>query len=159
MSDTDDLATLLARREHARPNKVTWTLLVLLILAVGFAGGAFVAKRTSNASSGLPDFAAMRGAGGPPTGVMTTPGGAIAAPTDASADATVGTVKLVDGNNLYMTDADGNTVKVIVPETASVTSQVDSTLSELTAGTSVTVRGATAEDGTVTAESVTQGDN
>ena len=151
MSDTtdDDLATLLAKREHARPNRLTWVLLVLLVLAVGFAGGAFVEKRNASSSSGLPDFA---GGGAFPGGAA--PGGGIVATAGA---VTTGTVKLVDGTSLYITDADGNTVKVVVPETVPVTTQSQTSLSDLSAGSTVIIRGETGDDGTVTATSVSEG--
>ena len=38
----DDLPSLLRRREHARPNRVTWILLALLLVSAGFVGGAYV---------------------------------------------------------------------------------------------------------------------
>ena len=160
MSDTtdDDLATLLAKREHARPNRLTWVLLVLLVLAVGFAGGAFVEKRNASSSSGLPDFAALRGggdfAGGGAFPGGAVPGGGIVATASA---VTTGTVKLVDGTSLYITDADGNTVKVVVPETVPVTTQSQTSLSDLSAGSTVIIRGETGDDGTVTATSVSEG--
>ena len=69
---------------------------------------------------------------------------------------TLGTVKRVDGSNLYLTTAAGATVKVIVPETASVTSQADTALVDLTKGATVIVRGEAAPDGTVTATSVSE---
>ena len=165
MSDTtdDDLATLLAKREHARPNRLTWVLLVLLVLAVGFAGGAFVEKRNSSSSSGLPDFAALRG-GGDFAGGGAFPGGALpggATPGGGtlvtSGAVTTGTVKLVDGTSLYITDADGNTVKVIVPETVPVTTQSETSLGDLAAGSTVIIQGETGDDGTVTATSVSEG--
>jgi hypothetical protein len=156
VDDNDDLATLLARREHARPNRLTWVLLVLVVLTVGFIGGAFIEKR--NASSGTaPNFAALRGGGGfagagGAGGAAPGGQGAAAAP----AGTTTGTVKLVDGQNLYVTDAAGNTVKVIVPDTASITSQVDASLTDLTAGTTVVINGEPGADGTVTATSVSE---
>lgn len=166
MSDTtdDDLATLLAKREHARPNRLTWVLLVLLVLAVGFAGGAFAEKRNSSSSSTLPDFAALS-AGGFPGGGSFPGGGAFpgggtdsgGAATDASGAVTTGTVKLVDGSSLYITDAEGNTIKVVVPASVPVTTQSPTSLGDLAAGSTVVVQGETAEDGTVTATSVSEG--
>jgi hypothetical protein len=70
---------------------------------------------------------------------------------------TTGVVKLVDGQNLYLTDSSGNTVKVLVPPAASVTKAKTVKLEALAAGTTVTVTGATAADGTVTATSVAEG--
>jgi hypothetical protein len=147
----DDLATLLAKREHARPNRLTWALLVLLVLALGFVGGAFVQARVGGASSStrLPDFAAAAtgsGSGFPAAGQGGQPAGM-----------TFGTVKLVDGNRLYLTDSSGQTVTVTVPTSATVTAQTDVALSDLAAGTTVIVRGETGTDGTVTATSVSQG--
>ena len=165
MSDTtdDDLATLLAKREHARPNRLTWVLLVLLVIAVGFAGGAFVEKRNASSSSGLPDFAAMR-AGGDFAGGGAFPGGTLpggagpgAATTTTAGAVTTGTVKLVDGTSLYITDADGHTVKVVVPETVPVTTQSQTSLGDLTAGSTVIIQGETGDDGTLTATSVSEG--
>lgn len=150
----DDLATLLRRREHARPTRVTWVLLTLLVLLVGFVGGAFANQRWGASSSSSPS-----GFSGPPAGfTMPTafPGGAVAAGA-GSGSATVGTVKLVDGRRLYLTDSSGATVIVSVPKTASVTAQEDISLAGLSAGTSVTVQGTTAEDGSITATSVTEG--
>jgi hypothetical protein len=155
----DDLSTLLARREHARPNRLTWTLLALLVLAVGFIGGALVEKRVGASETSLPDFAALAAAGGPPGALGTTTAGAQGglAPGGALTGMTVGTVTLVDGTNLYITDSTGATVKVIVPATATVTAQSDVSLADLPAGTSVIVRGDAADDGTVTATSVAEG--
>lgn len=162
--DGDDLATLLARREHARPNRLTWGLLVLLVLSAGFIGGAFAQKQFGPAgSSGVPDFAALMAGGGPPAGVAfpgsgTGDGTLADGDTTSGRETTTGTVTLVDGTNLYLTDSSGSTVKVVVPPTASVTAQEDVALSELAAGTSVLVRGEAGSDGTVTATSVAQTD-
>ena len=142
----ENLATLLAKREHARPNRITWALLTLLVLMVGFMGGA-VASRTFGppvASGFLGPLPAMPSGLALPGGGSTPPG------------MTLGTVKRVDGSNLYLTTAAGATVKVIVPETASVTSQADTALVDLTKGATVIVRGEAAPDGTAMATSVSE---
>jgi hypothetical protein len=146
----DDLASLLAKREHARPNRFTWAMLVLLVLALGFLGGAFVQKQFGSASTaGFPDMSAAAGGSG-----AAFSGGL---PGGQPAGMTVGTVKLVDGNKLYVTDTSGQTVTVTVPKTATITAQQDVALADLAAGTTVIIRGETADDGTVTATSVSQG--
>ena len=156
----DDLATLLAKREHAKPNKVTWVLLVLLVLTVGFATGALVNQKFGTSSTA--------GFSGPPAGFtppgMATTDGTASGTTSGSGAMTVGTVKLVDGANVYVATSDGSVVKVKVPATAAVTVQKDIPLSDLAAGSPVTVQGETGTDGTVTATSVssqptTQGAN
>ena len=40
-TNDDDLANLLRKRQHAKPNKATWVLVTLLVVMVGFIGGAF----------------------------------------------------------------------------------------------------------------------
>lgn len=144
----DDLATLLARREHARPNRITWTLLTLLVLAVGFIGGAVVEKRVGSSEPALPDFVAMVGAGGP--------AGDLARGPAQGGSATVGTVTLVDGSNLYIIASDGATVKVSVPDTASVTTRSPLKLADLAVGTDVVIEGQADAEGVVTATSVAQ---
>ena len=162
---TDDLATLLARREHARPNRVTWVLLVLLVLGVGAVGGAFAEKRFGPASSSTPDLSALLANGGPPAGFF--PGGAggfggsggsgAAAGTTTPSDATTGTIKLVDGSHVYVTDAGGNTVTILVPSSATLSTQKVITLDDLSVGDTITVSGQTANDGSITATSLTRG--
>ncbi len=161
MRAEDDLATLLAKREHARPNRITWALLALLLVAIGFAGGAFAHEKLGPSSSsglpsfggGLPDFAS---GGGFPGGMPGS--GPAAGSTDGAADAdtTRGTVKLVDGNTLYVSTGADAVVIVTVPDDASVTKQNDIDLSDLAVGSTVTVTGETGSDGKVTATSVSE---
>lgn len=145
----DDLPTLLRRREHARPNRVTWVLLALLLVTLGFVGGALANQKLGATSGG-------GGANGFPVGLPT---GATLGLDGASpfGDMTVGTVKLVDKQNLYVTTTSGDTVKVSVPDTVTVTAQQEADLADLAAGDTVIIRGTTANDGTVTAESVLEG--
>lgn len=144
----DDLPSLLRRREHARPNRVTWILLALLLVSAGFVGGAYVSERFGATSGTLPT--------GFPAGLPdgASPGQGTAA---AFGDMTVGTVKLVDKKSLYITTPDGATVKVSVPDTATVTAEQDVDLADLEAGSTVIIRGTTDADGTVTATSVSEG--
>ncbi len=153
----DDLPSLLRRREHARPNRVTWILLALLLVSAGFVGGAYVNERFGATASGLPSgFPAGLPDGGVP-GVI--PGGASPGQGAGAAfgDMTVGTVKLVDKRSVYITTPDGATVKVSVPDTATVTAEQEVDLADLEAGSTVVIRGTTAADGTVTATSVSEG--
>lgn len=156
--DEDDLATLLAKREHARPNRLTWILLGLLVLAVGFAGGAVAYQKFGPSTSGglpsfgagLPDFAA---GGFPGTGT-----GSIGAPAeDSGGDTTVGTVKLVDGKTIYVSTGSDSVVIVTVPADVPVTKQKAIDLSELEPGSNVTVAGSVGTDGKVVATSVSAG--
>jgi hypothetical protein len=66
----------------------------------------------------------------------------------------VGTVTKVEGNTITVTQRDGTTATVVVPSGTTVNKTVSGAVSDLTAGTSIAVRGTTA-DGKTTAESVT----
>ncbi len=156
-ANDDDLAALLAKRQHAKPNRMTWALLTLLVLMAGFVGGAAAYAHfgtTSNQSTRT--FAGFPGAGAFPGGAgSSAAGGAPAA--GGFGNATIGTVKLVDGQNLYLTTTNGETVKVKVPASTPVTAQKDVSLTDLASGSTVIVRGEKASDGTVSATSVSQG--
>ncbi len=153
----DDLSALLAKREHARPNRATWALLALLVMAVGFGGGAFAQSIWGSASSGsaVPDFAT---AGEVSSGTTNSTGAGGMAPGDVPGGGmTVGTVTSVHGNTLVLTDTSGDTVTVTVPDSAQVTATTEATLADLVSGDAVIVRGETADDGTVTATNVAEG--
>ena len=77
------------------------------------------------------------------TGRFGAPGGGV-----------VGTVTKVSGNTVTVTQRDGTTATVIVPSGTTISKTVAGAVSDLTAGTSIAVRGTTA-DGKTTAESVT----
>ena len=147
MSDRndDDLSALLAKREHAKPNRLTWVLITVLVLLVGFVGGALANQKfgSSSGTSGFPSTGAFPAMG-------TFPG------AGAAGTATIGTVKLVDGTSLYVTTTNGETVKVKVPPTVKVTAQQAVPLSELASGSTVIVHGDTGTDGTVTATTVSE---
>ena len=176
--DADDLAALLAKRERAKPNRWTYLLGVGLVLVIGVVAGAWIGRTTAPTSGpsfpagGFPGFrpgaggaggAGFPGAGFPGAGF---PGAGFGGPGETGGSATAGssggsatsgTVKLIDGQNLYITDASGATVKVKVGATATVTSQSPSTLADIPVGATVTISGSTGPDGTITAQSVTQG--
>ena len=144
----DDLKELLAKRQHAKPNKATWILLALITIGLGFAMGACTQKQVSSFSersdrSEVASDPADATGGQPPA----FPGG----------DATVGTVESLSENSLTIVTRDGRTVEVTVSDETPVTSSVEVPLSELPIGASVIVRGPTADDGSVIAESISEG--
>ena len=136
----DDLKELLAKRQHARPNKFTWVLLVALVLALGFAMGACVQKGVSTATSGT-------------RGVAAEP----AEPAERPGDLTIGTVESIEGSTMTIATPDGRTITVEVPDGTPITSTVEVTLSDIPVGSDVIIRGTEGDDGTVTADSVTEG--
>ena len=96
------------------------------------ANGAFGASGASGAN----------GAAGA-TGRFGGPGGGV-----------VGTITKVEGNTVTVTQRDGTTATVVVPSGTTINKTVSGAISDLAAGTSIAVRGTTA-NGKTTAESVT----
>ncbi len=141
---------------------VPLALAAVLLTACGFIGGVLVEKgegspsSSSGSSAGLASrFAALRSAsagatsGGSAAGAARFAGGA--------GRPTAGTVAYLDGKTLYVTNAEGNTVRVETSPATSVTKSVKGEVSAIHPGETVTVSGPTSSDGAVTAEAITVG--
>jgi hypothetical protein len=149
-------------------NPIFLALLGVLAIACGFIGGVLVEKGQTSSSSGgggtaalASRFAALRG-GTSGTAARSGAAGAAGALFGAGAGAgagrpTAGTVAYLAGDTLYVTNAEGNTVKVKTSAGTSVTKNVKASVSGIHPGETVTVTGAAAADGTVTAESISVG--
>ena len=156
------------RARRRRFGKLTFALAGVLIAVVGFFVGVQVQKGQSDDSSagGLPSgFTPPAGLGGGGTarggsggagGSGNASGGGGNTPRGGGGNVTFGQVKLVDGGNLYVTDAQGNTVKVSAAS-AQITTSQPGTLNDLKPGETVIVQGRAAKDGTVNATSVSTG--
>jgi hypothetical protein len=162
VEDRDDgLAAELAKAAPRRWwNRGTLVLGALALLLGGFLGGVQVQKSygaTATAGSNRPaGFTGQnRGTGGyPGFAGGQAPGGA--APTaSAAAAGTAGTVKLVDGNTIYVQTADGTVVTVKTNGKTTVRTASKGALKDVKAGQTVTVTGGADADGTVTATAVT----
>ncbi|MFC1410577.1 hypothetical protein ACEZCY_15070 [Streptacidiphilus sp. N1-12] len=148
--DARDIAAELAAPPR---RKLPWLRLLLvagMVAGAAFAGGAYYQKNNGTSSAGgLPTgtrpsgFAGFGGAGGT--------GGA------ATGDSTSGTVKLVDGDTLYLTTSSGSVVKVTTKGTTKITTAKTGTTADLLPGQTVTVEGSTDSSGNVAATTVTQG--
>jgi hypothetical protein len=143
----------------------TRVLLVLIVLSVGFLGGALVdrwqrpSSSSSSLASALSQFRAGRGGrgGSGGSGAAGLGGGAAAFfGGGAGGGATIGTVKLVDGSNVYVQDTAGDDIKVTTSPSTQVTVSKPGKVSDLAPGTSVIVLGQASSDGTtVAATSIT----
>jgi hypothetical protein len=142
-------------------------LLAVLLIAGGFIGGVEIQKgEESSASAGgatagaASRFAALRGgAAGTGAGKTATGGGAATGGPGAGAGGsrpTTGTVAYLAGNTLYVTNPEGNTVKVNTSAATSVTKSVKTKVNGIHPGETVTVTGATS-GGAVSAESISVG--
>jgi hypothetical protein len=171
----DDLAEQLEAVAPRRwVSRTTVALAGLVLLVAGFVGGAQVEKNwgTPNGASNRPaasasgnPFAAFGGRFGGTAGGGAAGGGAAGSGASGSGAArggqngggeTTGTVKLVDGNTVYITTPQNQTV--IVKTTGSTTVNVaqPGSLKDLAPGTTVTIQGQTGSDGSVNATSITK---
>jgi hypothetical protein len=149
--------------------KLPWLTLVLsacVVAAAAFSGGALVEKHQlhggsagrGSAFSAAAGSARQSTSGRTGTGAFGASGGSQASGGGAAAGGlTVGTVKLVDGNTVYVSDAQGDIVKVTTGSSTKVTENKSGKVSDLKAGQSVTVVGTKGSDGTVKATTVTEG--
>lgn len=107
-----------------------------------------------NAGNGAPQAADGDAANGGAANGGAAKGGA----ADASGVANiVGTVAIVQGDTLYVTEASGDTVKVTTSDGTTVTKTVNGAVKDLAPGESVVVRGVQSSVGVYAAQTVTQG--
>ena len=121
----------------------------------GAGAGGYAGRGTGAGAYGGGGFTGGGGFGGTQGGgTGTGTGGTTGA---AAAAATTGTVKLVDGDTIYVQTAAGDVVTVKTSGTTTVQTATKGTVKDVKAGQSITVQGATGTDGSVTATSVTAG--
>ena len=159
--DGDDfVAEILTRRKRRLP--ILTAILVLAVAAAGaFIAGAEVQKhygKTSSATSGgtgaasaFSAFASRLRAGG--AGPGGGGGGGLFA--GGAGGGTAGTVTLIKGSSLYVTDATGNTVLVHTSAASRVTKTVSGSVQAIHPGDTVTVTGVQAKNGSYTAAAIT----
>jgi len=111
----------------------------------GGAGAAGAGAGAGAAGAG----ATGRGAGGAGAGA-----GAAGADSGAKPAAT-GTVKVIDGNAIYVSQPDGSTKKVVANDSTRYTRTEPGTLRDVQPGDRVTVEGSNQADGSVSATRVT----
>jgi hypothetical protein len=160
--DARDVSAELAAPPRRRLPWLTLLLSAGVVAVAAFTGGVLVEKHHKDSASPLSGARSGSSAGaGRAGGGFGGFGGATAgtgAGTGAGAGGlTLGTVKLVDGDTIYLTDAQGDTVKVTTDGSTKVTKTEDGKVSDLKPGQTVTVRGTRSASGDVTATTVTQG--
>lgn len=143
-------------------------LLCVLLTACGFIAGVLVQKgqgSSGSSSSAAAGFAsrlsALRG-GTSTSGTSTssgtgTRGGGAASLFGGAGGATAGEVTFVQGDTLYVSTSEGNTVKVLAPAGTTVTKSVSSDTKSIHPGETVVVTGTKGSSGVVTAESIRVG--
>lgn len=159
---TDELTAPPRRRLPA----LTLVLGAGVFATVGFLAGVEVQKDDAGKGAGGQSFGGAqaasqyggRGAGAPAgtgQGAGAQPGTGTGA--SSAAGVTTGTVKVVDGSFIYVSDSSGTIIKVKTDAGTKIQVTQDGKALDLTPGDTVVVRGATGEDGSVTATTVTEG--
>jgi hypothetical protein len=163
--DLDDITpdeTLAADVRRIRvTTPLTRVLLALVVVAVAMLGGALLDRWQRPASSGSSNLAAIAAQfrNGGPSGASGASGasGNGAGGLGGAGGATIGTVKLVDGNNVYVQDLQGNTIKVTTKPSTTVSVTKTGKTSDLAPGSTVIVQGKQNPDGTsMAATSISQ---
>jgi hypothetical protein len=162
-ADTGDFAgELLERRRRRRIPRMTVVLACLVVVGAVFVGGIEAQKSLGSSSSSTATgfagarvgFAGFRGGAGATAGATAGQAGATGG-IGGGFNATTGTVTLIKGSTLYVTDASGNTVLVKTSGTASVTKTVTATVSAIHPGDTVSFTGSAASDGSFAPRTIT----
>jgi hypothetical protein len=164
-----DLTVALARRPKLQLPSLTLTLAMVVVAGLGCLGGIFLGEHfggsSSPAASAFSRFAAAAGAsssaGG--TGASGTGGSSSTGFTGrggglfgGSGGATLGTIKLVDGNIVYVQTAAGDIVQVSTSSSTKVTISSSAPVKDLTPGETVIVEGNKNANGSIAATSISQ---
>ncbi|MCM2417569.1 DUF5666 domain-containing protein [Streptomyces sp. RKAG293] len=178
LAEPPDARDISAELSAPPRRSLPWLTLLLsggVVAAAAFTGGALVEKnhvQNNPAAAGRSGFNAGAGAATGRTGTgggRTFGGGQAGGQTGGQGGAggtggpaaggglTIGTVKLVDGSTIYVTDAQGNIVKVTTAGSTKVTEAKSGKVSELQPGQTVTVRGSQNATGDIAATTVTEG--
>jgi hypothetical protein len=166
-----DLTAVLARRPRVRLPSLTMTLMIAAVAGLGFLGGALVGKHyagssSSSAAAAFRSFAAAAAGG---TSTSAAGGGATGTGGTSSTGfagrgglfggfggGTLGTVKLVDGNIVYVQTTTGDIVQVTTSASTKVTISSPGQVKDLLPGETIIVEGTKNANGSVAATSISQ---
>jgi hypothetical protein len=147
-ADNALLTQILARRRRRLP-LVTMALAAVLGVALAFVVGAEVQKHYGKTAASTGGAAAAFGRARAAGGFAGGAGG-----FGAAASGPTGTVTLIKGTTIYVTDSSGTTSLVKTSATSRVTKTVSSSVKNIRPGSIVTVVGTQAKDGSYTATSI-----
>jgi hypothetical protein len=161
IDDGDDLTAVLTRRPRAKLPSLTLLLAAIVVASAGFLGGALVGKHFGSSSSGNL-AAAFRGLAARPT----TSGGSAGTGTGAGTggrgglfgggNATIGTIKLIDGGTVYVQTTAGDIVQLATSAGTRVTLSSTVPVTDLRPGETVIVEGSKNSGGAIAATSISQ---
>lgn len=175
LDNGDGLTAVLARRPRAKLPSLTVVLVVVVVASAGFIGGILVGKHYGSSgglASRLGAFAAaeaspsagtgsgsrtgLGGAGGGFGGARGGLSGTGGTGGFVEGNATVGTIKLIDGSTLYVTTSAGDIVQVVTSSGTKVTVSSTVPVKDLQPGETVIVEGSKNSSGGVSATSISQ---
>ena len=163
LDDGHDLTAVLTRRPRAKLPSLTLVLAAIVVASAGFLVGALVGKHYGGSSSGN-----LAGAFGGFAARPTTSGGSAGGGAGSVAgtggrtglfgggNATVGTIKLIDGATVYVQTAAGDIVQVATSAGTKVTVSSTVPVKDLQPGETVIVMGSKNSSGAIAATSISQ---
>jgi hypothetical protein len=162
LDDGDDLTAVLTRRPRAKLPSLTLVLAAIVVASAGFLVGALVGKHYGSSSSGNLASAFSRLAAGPTTSGSAGAGAGSGAGTGGrgglfgGGNATVGSIKLIDGATVYVQTAAGDIVQVATSAGTKVTVSSTVPVKDLRPGETVIVQGSKNSSGAIAATSISQ---
>ncbi len=173
VDDGGDLTAVLARRPRAKLPSLTLVLAAVVVASAGFLGGAMVGKHYGSSGSGnlAAAFSRLGAARASASGGTSSgPGSGSGSGTGASSgsgfggrgglfgggNATIGTIKLVDGGTVYVQTTAGDIVQVATSAATKVTVSSAVPVKDLRPGETVIVQGAKNSAGAIAATSISQ---
>ncbi|MGH3222992.1 MAG: hypothetical protein ACRDPY_30600 [Streptosporangiaceae bacterium] len=155
-----DLTVALARRPRVHLPSLTLTLTMVVVAGLGVLGGIFVGEHFGSSSGGsaASAFRAFAGATGTPSAGSTSSSSGFAGRGASlfGGGGTFGTIKLVDGNIVYVQTATGGIVQVSTSSATKVTISTSAPVKDLVPGETVIVEGTTKTNGSIAATSISQ---
>jgi hypothetical protein len=158
--DDGDLTAVLTRRPRAKLPSVTLILAAIVVASAGFLGGALVGKHYGSSGSGNL-AAAFRGLAAARATASASPGASGGTRSGfpgggAGGNATIGTIKLIDGSTVYVQTTAGDIVQVKTSSGTKVTVSETVPVKDLQPGETVIVEGSKNASGGVSATSISQ---
>ena len=166
--DDAELTAVLTRRPRAKLPSLTLVLAAVVVASAGFLGGALVGKHYGSSSSGnlAAEFSRLAGArastsasasagsgtGSAGSGLAGRGGGGLF----GGGNATVGSIKLIDGNTVYVQTTSGDIVQVTTSAGTKVTVSSTVPVKDLRPGETVIVEGSKNSSGAIAATSISQ---
>ena len=156
LGNDDDLAAVLTRRPRAKLPSLTLVLAALVVASAGFLGGIVVGKHYGSSGSSSAASAFRRFAAGASATAGSGPGVGGGGGGFAAGNATIGTIKLIDGSTVYVQTSGDDIVQVATSAGTRVTASSTVRVKDLQPGETVIVEGSKNSTGGVTAASISQ---